>query len=54
MEDLGIFYGLWSISRPIGLFNDHLVYFVVIWYIIYLFGMLYLKNLATLELACCT
>jgi hypothetical protein len=40
MED-GIFLTIWSIFRLFGIFYGHLVYFVVIWYILTRFGMLY-------------
>jgi hypothetical protein len=50
MEDIGTY-----ILRPFGLFNDHLVYFVAIWYMLWLFGIFFRvlvcctkKNLATL------
>jgi hypothetical protein len=32
---------IWSSLRPLEVFNGHLVYFVVIWYIFPRFGMLY-------------
>jgi hypothetical protein len=32
----------WSILKPFGIFNRHLVYVVVIWYTFPLFGMSYL------------
>jgi hypothetical protein len=32
---------IWSISLPFGIFFGHLVYFMVIWYIVPRFGMLY-------------
>jgi hypothetical protein len=42
------FMDIWSILRPFGLFNGHLVYFLVIWYIFPRMGKLYQENLATL------
>jgi hypothetical protein len=42
MENVGIFYGhLGIFDSPFGLSCDHLVHFVVIWYIFSLFGMFY-------------
>jgi hypothetical protein len=41
----------WSIFWLSGTFYDHLVYFVVIWYIFPRFGMVYQENLATLYVA---
>jgi hypothetical protein len=39
IEDEIYFMGIWSISRPFGMFNGHLVYFVVIWYNFSRFGV---------------
>jgi hypothetical protein len=41
MEEVGIFYGQLVCLRPFCIFYGHLVYFVVIWYIILRFGILY-------------
>jgi hypothetical protein len=48
---------IWSILRPLQIFYGHLVYFVVIWYILWSFGIFFpvlvsctKKNLATLLL----
>jgi hypothetical protein len=42
---------LWGLAmEDVGIFFGHLVYFIVIWYIFPHFGMLYQKNLATLDL----
>jgi hypothetical protein len=41
MEDVNIFYGIWSILQPFGLFYGHLVHFIVIWYICSRLGLLY-------------
>jgi hypothetical protein len=38
LEDAGILYG-----HLVGLFCGQLVYFVTIWYILWIFGMLYQK-----------
>jgi hypothetical protein len=38
----------WSILHPFDIFYGRLVYFVVIWYILWTFGILYQENLATL------
>jgi hypothetical protein len=55
MEDVGIFFVRWPILWPFDLFCGHLVYFVAIWYILWLFGILFpvlvcwtKTNLATL------
>jgi hypothetical protein len=42
------FMSVWSILRPFGIFGSNLVYFIVIWYIFFCFGMLYQEKLATL------
>jgi hypothetical protein len=42
------FMPIWSIFRPLEIFYDHLVKFVVICYIFPRFGMLCQENLATL------
>jgi hypothetical protein len=39
---------IWSILRPLEIYDGHLVYFVVIWHIYPRFGILYQENLATL------
>jgi hypothetical protein len=45
MEDVGIFYDIWSILRPFCIFYDHLVYFAAIGYILFSrFGVLYHKE----------
>jgi hypothetical protein len=36
-----MFWAIWSILRPFGLFYGHLVYFVAIWYILLPFGIFY-------------
>jgi hypothetical protein len=41
MASVGIFLDLWSVLRPFGIFNGHLVYFGFVWYIFSRFGMLY-------------
>jgi hypothetical protein len=41
---------IFGILRAIWCIYDHLVYFVVIWYIFFRFGMLHLEKLATLLL----
>jgi hypothetical protein len=48
--------GSWSILQPVGIFYDHLVYFMIIWYILWSYGIFFLilvccskKNLATLR-----
>jgi hypothetical protein len=40
MENLSIFYDYLDFFRDIKIFNGHLVYFVVIWYIFPRFGIL--------------
>jgi hypothetical protein len=40
-KNVGIFYAVWAILRPFGIFNGLLVYFSH-------FGLLYQENLATL------
>jgi hypothetical protein len=35
------FINIWPILRPIGIFYAHFVYFTVIWYICFHFGLLY-------------
>jgi hypothetical protein len=39
--EVGIFYGHLSILWPFDLFYDRLLYFVVIWYILWLFGIFF-------------
>jgi hypothetical protein len=39
MEDVGIFYETLVYLRLFGIFCGHLVYFVAIWYIFWLFGL---------------
>jgi hypothetical protein len=46
-----LFHGYLAYFRPFGIFGDHLVYFMVIWYILSGFGMLYLLNLANLAMS---
>jgi hypothetical protein len=45
------FTAIGNILWPFGIFYGHLVYFVVIWYIFALLGILYQINLATLAVA---
>jgi hypothetical protein len=47
-EDVGIFYGFWSILRPFCIFYDHWAFFVEIWYIYPVLVYFTKKNLATL------
>jgi hypothetical protein len=46
---LAYFMTIWSILRPLKIFYDHSVYFVVIWYIFPVLVSCSNKNLATLE-----
>jgi hypothetical protein len=39
MENVGIFYDNSTILRPFAILHSHLVYFVLIWYILYSFGI---------------
>jgi hypothetical protein len=39
---------IWNSLRPFGIVYDHLVHFVLIWYIFSGFGIMYRKNLASL------
>jgi hypothetical protein len=39
---------IWNLSQPFGKFNDHLVHFVLIWYIFPVLVSCTKKNLATL------
>jgi hypothetical protein len=41
MEDLGIFYGHLDFLRPFGIFYSHLVYFMIIRYILLSLGIFY-------------
>jgi hypothetical protein len=41
-------FGLFTYIQPFGIFNGHLVHYVVLWYIFSRFGLLYQENLATL------
>jgi hypothetical protein len=43
------FMAIWNISQIFWIFYDHLVHFVLIWYIFSGFGILCQKNLATLH-----
>jgi hypothetical protein len=49
LENVGIFYGHLEYLSDIWKFNDHLVRFVLIWYIYPNFGIMYQENLATLS-----
>jgi hypothetical protein len=40
-----------NISLTFGIFYDHLVHFVFIWYIFPVLGIMHIKNLATLAYA---
>jgi hypothetical protein len=46
---LNSFVAIRYILRPLGIFDGHLLHVFVIWYIFPCFGMLYQKNLATLQ-----
>jgi hypothetical protein len=49
MEDVGICYGHLVFLRPFGIFCDHLVNLMVIWYIFSVLVFWDKKNLATLN-----